>query len=159
MKRSVAVLLSIAFVAAMAAIALRPAHGEEPAGLALFKKNGCNECHVISALGVEKEAKKKDDAAATASDSKKKKKDPPDLSGVGLEHDAKWISAYLNKEEAIDGEKHEKRFKGTEAERRTVAMWLGSLKTEVKKAAPAEEKKEDGTEGEKQGDSQGGGGV
>ena len=113
--------------------------------------------HVISALGVEKEAKKKDDAAATASETKKKKKDPPDLSGVGLEHDAKWISAYLNKEETNkDGEKHEKRFKGTEAERRSVAMWLASLKTEVKKA-PAEEKKgEGGTQGEAQSDTSGG---
>jgi len=153
MKRSIAAFLSLLFVIAIAAIALRPAHGEEPAGLALFKKNGCNECHVISALGVEKEAKKKDDAAATASETKKKKKDPPDLSGVGLEHDAKWISAYLNKEETNkDGEKHEKRFKGTEAERRTVAMWLASLKTEVKKA-PAAEKK---GEGEAQADSVGG---
>ena len=153
MKRSLAAFLSLLFVIAMAAIELRPAHSEEPAALALFKKNGCNECHVISALGVEKEAKKKDDTAATASETKKKKKDPPDLSGVGLEHDAKWISAYLNKEETNkDGEKHEKRFKGTEAERRTVAMWLASLKTEVKKA-PAAEKK---AEGEAQADSAGG---
>ena len=152
MKRSVAIFLSFLFVVAMAAVALRPAHSEEPAGLALFKKNGCNECHVISALGVEKDAKKKDDAAATA-ETKKKRKDPPDLSGVGLEHDAKWISAYLNKEETNkDGEKHEKRFKGTEAERRTVAMWLASLKTEAKKA-PAAEKK---GEGEAQSDSVGG---
>lgn len=156
MKRSLAAFLSLLFVIAIAAIGLRPAHSEEPAGLALFKKNGCNECHVISALGVEKEAKKKDDKAAATAETKKKKKDPPDLSGVGLEHEAKWISAYLNKEEAIDGEKHEKRFKGTEAERRTVAMWLASLKTEVKKA-PAEEKKgEGGTQGEAQSDSVGG---
>ncbi len=152
MKRSVAIFLSFVFVVAMAAVALRPAHSEEPAGLTLFKKNGCNECHVISALGVEKDAKKKDDAAATA-ETKKKRKDPPDLSGVGLEHDAKWISAYLNKEETNkDGEKHEKRFKGTEAERRTVAMWLASLKTEVKKAPPAEKK----GEGEAHSDSVGG---
>src|SRR4029453_14917735 len=94
MNRTIATLASIVFVAAIAVFTLQPARGEEPAGLALFKKNGCNECHVISALGVEKEAKKKDDAAATA-ETKKKKKDPPDLSGVGLEHDAKWISAYL----------------------------------------------------------------
>lgn len=156
-NRTTAICVAIAFVAAIAAFTLQRAHSEEPAGLALFKKNGCNECHVISALGVEKEAKKKDDAAAAASESKKKKKDPPDLSGVGLEHDAKWISAYLNKEETNkDGEKHEKRFKGTEADRRTVAMWLASLKTEVKKA-PAEEKKgEGGTQGEAQSDSAGG---
>ena len=146
MKWTVAVVILLAFFTTIA-LTLSPARGDDPAGLVLFKKNGCNECHTIGSLGVEKEAKKQTPEAAQASESKKKKKDPPDLSGVGLEHEAKWISAYLNKEEAIDGEKHEKRFKGSEADRRTIAMWLGSLKTEVKKAPadgkPAEEEKKE----------------
>jgi len=141
MNRSHASVIVLFLVIAVAvAGVLRPARDEDARGLTIFKKSGCNECHVISALGVEKETKKKtDEPAAADADSKKKKKDPPDLSGVGLEHEAKWISAYLNKEEAKDGEKHEKRFKGSEADRRTLAMWLASLKTEVKKA-PAGEK-------------------
>lgn len=113
---------------------------EDPA-LTLFKKNGCNECHSITSLGVKKEEKKAaapDTVATTADSSAKKKKKPPDLSGVGLRHDAKWISAFLNKQELLDGEKHEKRFKGTEAERRTVAMFLAGLKTETKPAATTE---------------------
>jgi hypothetical protein len=143
MKPSLAAGVVLALVGVVAVATLRPAHGDEPAGLVLFKKNGCNECHVISALGVEKDAKKKaDEPVAAESEGKKKKKDAPDLSGVGLEHEAKWISAYLNKEETKDGEKHEKRFKGSEADRRTVAMWLATLKTEVKKAPAGEEKKE-----------------
>jgi cytochrome c peroxidase len=129
---------------------------DENAGLTLFKKGGCNECHAISALGVQKEAKKKSEGAAqpaepaepaaTDADSKKKKdKEAPDLSGAGLEHDAKWISAFLNKEETLNGEKHEKRFKGTEADRRTIAMFLAGLKTKPKDApAAAGEKKEGG---------------
>jgi cytochrome c551/c552 len=119
---------------------------ENPA-VTIFKKNGCNECHSISAAGVQKEAKKKaegetpaataatDKPAATATTETKKKKTPPDLSGVGLEHDAKWISAFINKEETLDGEKHEKRFKGAEADRRTLAMFLASMKTKVEKKA------------------------
>jgi hypothetical protein len=160
MKRSLAAtisLASLAFVAGVTVIALSPARGEDAPGLGLFKKSGCNECHSISALGIEKDTKKKAaEPAATETDTKKKKKDAPDLSGVGLEHEAKWISAFLNKEETLDGEKHEKRFKGTEAERRTIAMWLGGLKTEPKKASAAEtpagepdkdKAKEDSTDG------------
>ena len=122
---------------------------DENAGLALFKKGGCNECHSISALGVQKEAKKKAEGtaepAASTDAEGKKKKDAPDLSGAGLEHDAKWISAFLNKEETLNGEKHEKRFKGTEADRRTMAMFLAGLKTKPKdEPAAADGKKEGG---------------
>lgn len=131
---------------------------DENPGLTLFKKGGCNECHSISALGVQKEAKKKAEPAAQASAEAKKettepaagaategkkKKEAPDLSGVGLEKDAKWISAFINKEETLNGEKHEKRFKGTEPDRRTLAMFLAGLKTKTEKtegAAPTEKK-------------------
>lgn len=139
MKQSIAATLALALVVVAIIATTGPVRAADTAGLALFKKSGCNECHVISSLGVEKETKKKSaEPAATESESKKKK-DPPDLSGVGLTREAKWISAYLNKEEAIDGEKHEKRFKGSESDRRTIAMWLATLKTEVKKA-PADAK-------------------
>ncbi len=144
MKRLIITTCIAAFVTAGAA-GVRAA--DENPGLTLFKKGGCNECHSISALGVQKEAKKKAEGAAepaaTASTDAKKKKDPPDLSGVGIEKDAKWISAFLNKEETLNGEKHEKRFKGTEPDRRTLAMFLAGLKTKPEKteaAAPAEKK-------------------
>ena len=154
MKRLIITTCIAAFVTVGAA-GVRAA--DENPGLTLFKKGGCNECHSISALGVQKEAKKKAEPAAAASEPKKettepaapasteakKKKDPPDLSGVGLEKDAKWISAFLNKEETLNGEKHEKRFKGTEPDRRTLAMFLAGLKTKPEKtegAAPAEKK-------------------
>jgi len=161
MKRSLAAVVSLGFVVAVAAVTIRPALGDDAPGLVLFKKNGCNECHSISALGVQKEAKKKaaEPAATDTTAAKaKKKKNPPDLSGVGLEHDAKWISAFLNKEETLDGEKHEKRFKGTEAERRTVASWLGSLKTEVKKAPAGAKPQGDTDKDDDKTDKQGSGG-
>jgi hypothetical protein len=161
MKR---LILTVSAVAIVAAGANQVRAADENPAIAIFKKNGCNECHSISAAGVQKEAKKKAEGAATATtDAKKpegaaetaapattetkKKKTPPDLSGVGLEHDAKWISAFINKEETLDGEKHEKRFKGAEADRRTLAMFLASMKTKVEKtdktdAAPPEGKKD-----------------
>jgi cytochrome c551/c552 len=152
MKRLIVATCIVAFTAAGAA-SVRAAD-ENPA-VTIFKKNGCNECHSISAAGVQKEAKKKAEGttepaatapagtapAGTASTDAKKKKTPPDLSGVGLEHDAKWISAFINKEELLDGEKHEKRFKGAEADRRTLAMFLASMKTKVEKTEAAPEGK------------------
>lgn len=154
MKRLITAICVASFAAASAGVARA---ADENPGLTLFKKGGCNECHSISALGVQKEAKKKAEPASPSAEAKKettepaapasteakKKKDPPDLSGVGLEKDAKWISAFLNKEETLNGEKHEKRFKGTEPERRTLAMFLAGLKTKPEKtegAAPTEKK-------------------
>jgi cytochrome c peroxidase len=146
MKR---LLLTTCFVAFTTAGVVGAYAADENPGLTLFKKGGCNECHSITALNVQKEVKKKaegatEPAATAPATETKKKKTPPDLSGVGLEHDAKWISAFINKEETLNGEKHEKRFKGTEPDRRTLAMFLAGLKTKPEKtdAAPPTEKKE-----------------
>lgn len=156
MKRLLHVICFASFIAVVFGCAR--SHADDNPGLTLFKKGGCNECHSISAIGVAKETKKKAEPAASASTEAKKettepadaasteakkKKEAPDLSGVGLEKDAKWISAFINKEETLNGEKHEKRFKGTEADRRTLAMFLAGMKTKVDKtegAAPAEKK-------------------
>ncbi len=120
------------------AVSVDRARAEDDPAVALFKKGGCDTCHSISALKIAKVEKKTGEAEAATDEkpaaSGTKKKDAPDLSGVGLEHDAKWISGFINKTETTkDGEKHEKRFKGTEPDRRTLAMWLASLKHEVKK--------------------------
>ncbi len=76
----------------------------------------------------EEEAADADDAAAKKSDKK-----PPDLSGVGLERKADWMAKYLMKTEAIKGEKHEKRFKGPEADLKLVVTWLESQKAKPEK--------------------------
>jgi len=138
------VLLVVALLVLTASLMVQVARADDDPALALFKKGGCDTCHSISALKVVKVEKKAADGEApaeekTAATSDKKKKDAPDLSGVGLAHDAKWISGFINKTETTkDGEKHEKRYKGTEADRRTLAMWLATLKHEVKKPAAVE---------------------
>jgi hypothetical protein len=137
MKTSKMVVVMCAALVAVMVSSDRVRAEDDPA-LALFKKGGCDTCHSISALKIAKAEKKPGEAAAPEEKpaaTGAKKKDAPDLSGVGLEHDAKWISGYINKTESKDGEKHEKRFKGTEPERRTLAMWLAGLKHEVKKPA------------------------
>ena len=55
------------------------------------------------------------------------------LSGVGLERKADWIAKFLMKTETIKGEKHEKKFKGPEADLKLVSAWLETLKTKPEK--------------------------
>jgi mono/diheme cytochrome c family protein len=112
-------------------------------GKDIFLKYKCNSCHSMQAQGIE--VKKSDDKEADAedaeADSAAAQKDPPDLSGVGLERKADWISKYLKKQETIDGVKHRKKFRGKSDEMKTLSAWLESQKT--KPAAPA--MKESGT--------------
>jgi mono/diheme cytochrome c family protein len=107
-----------------------PSGAEERDGKTVFLENKCNTCHTVKAAGIEKKK-----AGAEEASEKKSDKKPPDLSGVGLERKAEWIAKYLMKTEAIKGEKHEKRFKGPEADLKLVASWL-----ESQKAKPAAKK-------------------
>ena len=129
-RRSVPVLL-LGGTILFAALA---AHGETPAapdGKALFTgtANKCNTCHTVTAAGIEK---KKAEPSAEASKEKSEKK-PPDLSSVGLERKAEWIGKFLMKTETIKGDKHPRKFRGTDAELKTLATWLEAQKAPKKK--------------------------
>ena len=115
-------------------IAAWAAHGETPAapdGKALFTgtANTCNTCHTITAAGIEK---KKAEPSAEETKEKSEKK-PPDLSSVGLERKADWIGKFLMKTETIKGDKHPRKFRGTDAELKTMATWLEAQKAPKKK--------------------------
>ena len=99
-----------------------------PDGKQLFLTNKCNTCHTIKAAGIEK--KKSEDAEDAKEKSDKK---PPDLSSVGLERKADWMGKFLMKTEAIKGEKHPRKFRGTEAELKTLSTWLEGQKAPKKK--------------------------
>jgi len=129
-RRSIPVLL-LGGTFLLAALA---AHGETPAapdGKALFTgtANKCNTCHTITAAGIEK---KKAEASAEESKEKSEKK-PPDLSSVGLERKAEWIGKFLMKTETIKGDKHPRKFRGTDVELKTLATWLEAQKAPKKK--------------------------
>ncbi len=93
-------------------------------GKKIFLDNKCNACHSITALSIT--VKKSDDE-------EKSEKEPPDLSGVGIERNADWITKYLMKKESIKGEKHLKKFKGSEGDLAVLAQLLETLKTKPKK--------------------------
>jgi mono/diheme cytochrome c family protein len=79
-----------------------PAQAGDSAGEKVFADQKCAKCH--------KPGSKRD------------------LAGVGKKHDAKWLTAFLKHEEAIDGKKHKKKFTGTDAELEALVKWLASLK-------------------------------
>ncbi len=100
---------------------------ETPAGQQVFLKYKCNSCHTIEAAKIVK-VEAEEEAASTT------KRKPPDLSGVGKKHTADWMQKYVTKKEMIDGERHSKKFRGTEEELKTVTTWLETFKVEAKKA-------------------------
>ena len=111
----------IAVLAFGAFVVASPAQQAFADGKSAFVDAKCVTCHSIKNLGVEKTKKKKG----------------PDLSGVGIEHDDAWIIKFLNKE--IDKKsaysdkkvKHKKKFKGSEADLKTIATFLAAQKTKV----------------------------
>jgi len=115
------------FIAALSLLAMfvnvsqSNAQDAKPAdGKAIFEANKCMSCHSIKNVGIE--AKKAEGEEAEENKA-------PDLSGVGLEKDAEFITKYLQKLEAVNGKKHMKKFKGTEDELKTLAAWLAEQKT------------------------------
>lgn len=128
-KTNVIKLTGLSVVTMIAALLVTSkSQAAEAAGLALFKKYSCNECHAISALGVKVE-ENKDSKEAKEADAG----DPPDLSGVGLEkdHDQAWLRKFLRKTETLNGKKHQKVWKGEKEELTTLTDWLVTLKTKV----------------------------
>ena len=87
-------------------------------GKSLFLESKCQNCHSIKSQSI-----------AKAGEPKPGEKAPPDLSNVGTKHNADWISKWLMKEEEMNGKKHLKKFKGSDADLKTLATWLASLKS------------------------------
>jgi cytochrome c5 len=76
-------------------------------GKAVFLAQKCNMCHSVPVAGIEKTTKSEKIAG-------------PDLPGKHT--DAAFLKKYLAKEEAIDGKKHVKEFKGADAE--ALISWI-----------------------------------
>lgn len=140
MRRIVMAVVAVVALGAGPALADDAAPAKEAKGKELFLKNTCNSCHTIASQAIAKKAAAAEEkepvakeAAATkeaepAAEGAAKKKGPPDLSAVGVDRKADFIVKYLQKLEAINGKKHMKKFKGTDAELTEVAAWLETLK-------------------------------
>ncbi|MBZ0199026.1 MAG: cytochrome c [Ignavibacteriaceae bacterium] len=84
---------------------------EDVSGEKIFVDNKCTMCHSVS-----------------ASEITSKKKDAADLSKLSNVLTADFLTKYLKKEEAIDGEKHKVTFKGTEEDLNKMVEWLLTFK-------------------------------
>ena len=89
------------------------ASGGAEDGRSVFVANKCNSCHGVRAAGIAKT-----DASSKA----------PELSSTGLRRSAAWITKYLKKQEDLNGVKHVKRFKGSDADLAVLAAWLAEQK-------------------------------
>jgi mono/diheme cytochrome c family protein len=87
-------------------------------GRKIFVEKKCNSCHSVEAVGFKK----------------KPNQNPPDLSAVGSEHNADWLSKYLQKKEAIEGRKHLVKFQGSDEDLVSLTKWLETLKPDSTKA-------------------------
>lgn len=139
MKR-ITVITLVAFVA-VAFAAAAGAQDARPDGKALFLDKKCNTCHTIKAQGVEKRAaamgEKKGTGEAAPAASKAK---TTDLSSVGLEFKADWMTKFLKREEMTKQNKKHLLFKGTDEELTTIVTWLEEQKAPKAEAAPKAEK-------------------
>jgi cytochrome c2 len=86
-----------------------------PNGKAVFQAQKCNLCHSVQAAGIE---------AMTKSDKMK----GPELGAALAKKDAAWIEKYVRKQVDLDGKKHPKEWKGSEAELAALIDWLKSPK-------------------------------
>ncbi len=87
-------------------------------GKKLFVEKKCNSCHSAEAVGLKKKPNQK----------------PPDLSIVGAERSAEWLTKYLQKKESIEGRKHLVKFQGSDGELVSLTKWLETLKPDTTKA-------------------------
>lgn len=106
-----------------------------PPGQEVFLQYKCNSCHSVEAqkIAVKKSEDEEDEADEDETE-------PPDLSGVGLEHDAAWMTGYLSKKEKLNDKLHRKKFRGKAPELKDLTAWLSTLKTAPKDAKKGAEK-------------------
>jgi hypothetical protein len=112
-----ALALIVAALFALPAVAFASA----PDGRQTFVDMKCNTCHTVESLGIEVLPDEEED---------EEEQQITDLSTVGDRRDTDWIQRFLKREERIDGQRHRRRFRGSDAELEALATWLSSLKAE-----------------------------
>ena len=96
---------------------------DQASAVAIFTEHECQGCHSVQIAKIDLDI---GDLEPDEID-----EDAPDLSAVGLKHEIDWLKLYLKKKNKQNGEKHEKKFRGTDEEFEVLTNWLVSMKTEV----------------------------
>lgn len=148
MKRFVLQFVAVVVGVFLFAAGARAEEAKAPKGQDIFLKYRCNSCHTVKAAKIEKRKVEGEEEEGAAEATTAKKKEPPDLSDVGLKQKPEWMEGWIMRKELLDGKKHMKRYRGTDAELKDLVAWLSTLKTEDKAAKKDETPKPD--EGTKQ---------
>jgi hypothetical protein len=114
MKNIFYYLVFVSAIVALFAFAFSFSKGDELDAEKIFINAKCNKCHSIEILKIESTSKK----------------EPFDLSKVGSERNAEFLTKYLLKEETLNDKKHKKEFKGTDEELQVLVDWLLEQKSE-----------------------------
>lgn len=111
MKRAITVMSLAAFVLVVGLASVAQAAD----GKALFEAKKCNLCHSVESQGIAKKSEKMKGA---------------ELSNIGASiESAESLKKFLIQETMKDGEKHKKKWSGTDEELDTIVNWVMSLKT------------------------------
>ena len=112
-------------------------------GIALFVEKRCYTCHTVKAESAQVEAAKEAFAKSKGVEIKESEEDKDeskggDLSNVGADRDAKWLTDFIKNPmdyfkdtpdcKKLAKKKERKKFKGTDAEFQDLLAWLESLK-------------------------------
>jgi mono/diheme cytochrome c family protein len=101
----------------ISATCIHAASAEPAAGEKVFMASNCNACHSIDSLSIKKKL-----GSSKA----------PDLSNIGSEKTAEWITDWLNRKEKLHDKTHVKQWTGKPEDLKTLVDWLVTLKTEKK---------------------------
>lgn len=110
--RKLATFVTAAALTTVLGLGLASADGKE-----IFTKNGCTKCHSAKAAGVMKE---------NGEEAKGAKELSKVGAAAGVTDDS--LAKFLKKQGEIEGKKHPKEFKGSDADFATLRAWLISLK-------------------------------
>jgi len=112
MKNILIYLGLVVAIVALYGFAFTFATDEGPDGKQIFLDKKCTMCHSIESAGIEST----------------KKSGANDLSTVGNNVEADFITKYLLKEEKNDDKAHKTKFNGTDEELKALVDWLLTLK-------------------------------
>ena len=112
-------------------------------GIAIFVEKRCYTCHTVKAEAAQVEAAKEAFAKSKGVELKESEEDKDeskggDLSNVGADRDAKWLTDFIKNPKdyfkdtpdckKLAKKKDRKKFKGTDAEFQVLLAWLETLK-------------------------------
>lgn len=114
-KTPLALILFLSIFGLVAATASAAEHKDAEKNVAQFTTLKCNMCHSLERFEVKATITKEEMLG-------------PDLGYVGDQHDAEWITQWLEGKVELEGKTHKSKWKGTAKDLEEISAWLATLK-------------------------------